>query len=1086
MEDIPVAEGDDMKPVEVKSMATIKQPKSKLSHDEALQVSLCCVCLMGIEEDNVMECDNCGVTIHEGCYGHPPTDPDDPATDLCWFCEPCVANIEPCCELCPDKGGVMKRTDTGKFCHMVCALYTSGVGFEDTTLLEPIITTDFPPSKWGSKKCDLCEDTRFSYTGLVVECEAGLCKSHFHITCAQKLGYLMETTSYDMKADPFFAYCKIHVDKDAARVKKKLYHKLADHVAAYKSLKRPASILQQLEIQRKAYAEKRKLLEVPAIMTERHPRALFGSSSAFAKLTRKAEIFGLDTNVVIVDDAVDMPSQRKKDVKPALSAEFSTQYVIRQTHIKTARARYDQLNLQIFSLKEEEHELQTKIPLIDKEIKAAGLEFEKARQQALSIWSLIAEVNKKQRVPKCILSAKKKHVSIKSIVPPSLLKNCKICSSHEDKEMMVDCDNCGNYFHFKCLNPPVTRSPKINKRWAWYCQKCNQKKDDQIHLPKSEYNKDEEGPSSKFGRSIKKPEVYTAAGHKDSSSSSDSSSDSSEEEVAVKRQATEEVRRPLLDNNKSSFYKNLEKGRHAIKKSDEVLKSLEEISPTQCKKCNKIEQCPDEMKMLACTHCDNHFHKMLACMHCDDHFHKECVNRTKLTSFYECINCIFKKPVYSQNDRSRLQEEWPGFVYEPRKPGRPPKSKDPTPHAEKVTETKKHRNIFDLKFRDKTVSPVKPVKQPVEDAPVADTKKITTTPTRHNNDLPVQTEDAKVSDQEMKTDDPSDAEGIVLYISAKNIEDGNSYSVSTAAGDAMVRESVNEADGGVSIEISADILHSGQEIVIKQSTLETGLKDHNKIIEDQVEKSITESVKQIYDPEESVAEPEKFFDAQADLPMDTEEAIEDTPVVDKLPELSSIPVVEDQSTPEILPVLTEPFLPEESHKPVEENVPLKETTKSPAKLFNSVLVSYASSDDSSEDAPPPAKPESHVTTEPNMMDFTQDKANFIEESGPAPDTTLNESFGEKSMAVNALLAMSQGNFSLVDTKKLLLELNDAKESQSPAPPPAPVFVPLPPPIITNYNPTTTPRVIPQDFYESMSRSDDRYQDIPDFEDADDV
>lgn len=47
-----------------------------------------------------------------------------------WFCEACSAGIEdPSCELCPNKGGIFKETDVGKWVHLVCALYVPGVAF---------------------------------------------------------------------------------------------------------------------------------------------------------------------------------------------------------------------------------------------------------------------------------------------------------------------------------------------------------------------------------------------------------------------------------------------------------------------------------------------------------------------------------------------------------------------------------------------------------------------------------------------------------------------------------------------------------------------------------------------------------------------------------------------------------------------------------------------------------------------------------------------------------------------------------------------------------------------------------------------
>jgi hypothetical protein len=44
----------------------------------------------------------------------------------------------PPCELCPVVGGPMKRTETGGFCHVLCALWLPEAGFADVVTREPI------------------------------------------------------------------------------------------------------------------------------------------------------------------------------------------------------------------------------------------------------------------------------------------------------------------------------------------------------------------------------------------------------------------------------------------------------------------------------------------------------------------------------------------------------------------------------------------------------------------------------------------------------------------------------------------------------------------------------------------------------------------------------------------------------------------------------------------------------------------------------------------------------------------------------------------------------------------------------------
>lgn len=89
---------------------------------------------------------------------------------------------DPICELCPNKGGIFKETDVGKWVHLVCALYVPGVAFGEVDKLTSVTLFEMPYSKWGTKTCGLCEDEKFARTGVCIGCDAGLCKTYFHVT----------------------------------------------------------------------------------------------------------------------------------------------------------------------------------------------------------------------------------------------------------------------------------------------------------------------------------------------------------------------------------------------------------------------------------------------------------------------------------------------------------------------------------------------------------------------------------------------------------------------------------------------------------------------------------------------------------------------------------------------------------------------------------------------------------------------------------------------------------------------------------------------------------------------------------------
>lgn len=147
---------------------------------------ICSICLSdeSLEIDEIVECDCCSITVHESCYGL--INPNDEIASLNsdassnttepWFCDACKANkslSELNCELCPKQGGIFKQTETGRWVHLVCALYINGVAFSNTQQLSGITLFEMNYERWGLKSCSLCEDERFARTGICICCDAG-------------------------------------------------------------------------------------------------------------------------------------------------------------------------------------------------------------------------------------------------------------------------------------------------------------------------------------------------------------------------------------------------------------------------------------------------------------------------------------------------------------------------------------------------------------------------------------------------------------------------------------------------------------------------------------------------------------------------------------------------------------------------------------------------------------------------------------------------------------------------------------------------------------------------------------------------
>lgn len=172
----------------------------------------CCVCLdeRGWNENPLVYCDGsgCNVAVHQACYGIVKV-PSGP-----WFCCKCrsqerVARVK--CELCPNKDGALKRTDTGGWAHVVCALYIPEVRFGDVGTMEPIIFSSIPHDRF-MKACFICEENgreSRSVNGACMSCHKTGCKLSFHVTCAQSRRQLCEEASVNGHVQ-YVGYCSQH------------------------------------------------------------------------------------------------------------------------------------------------------------------------------------------------------------------------------------------------------------------------------------------------------------------------------------------------------------------------------------------------------------------------------------------------------------------------------------------------------------------------------------------------------------------------------------------------------------------------------------------------------------------------------------------------------------------------------------------------------------------------------------------------------------------------------------------------------------------------------------------------------------
>ncbi|XP_061387311.1 PHD finger protein 14 [Musca vetustissima] len=355
---------------------------------------ICCVCLGDRSDDSneIVECDGCGVSVHEGCYGVSDNNSISSTNSTCstepWFCEACRAGVsEPTCELCPNKGGIYKETDVGKWVHLVCALYVPGVAFGEVDQLSCVTLFEMQYSKWGAKPCSLCDDARFSRTGVCIGCDAGMCKTYFHVTCAQAAGFLTEAHHEDTDAaDPFYAHCKVHSEKELIRKRKRNYHtfrmnmeekqrekalhKLDDPCPAQMRINRK---LQKYQVK---YTNHKQSRPEPWVPTQKMSRMITTSASACTRLLAKAKVMDVDVDLL---EEQDMQIQSITDIRkkwhiaPAFNVEFVAYYIDRISRTKELKEQLTEMMSRNSTLTKEQGQLRTEYDgLLDKnkELKA--------------------------------------------------------------------------------------------------------------------------------------------------------------------------------------------------------------------------------------------------------------------------------------------------------------------------------------------------------------------------------------------------------------------------------------------------------------------------------------------------------------------------------------------------------------------------------------------------------------------------------------------------------------------------------------------------------------------------------------------
>ncbi|ESN98625.1 hypothetical protein HELRODRAFT_188840 [Helobdella robusta] len=419
-----------------------------------IKVPICCVCLgdSNSSVNEIIECDGCYAPVHEGCFGvsdsQSVSSSDSSSSMEPWFCDACKAGVRPHCELCPNKGGIFKETDTGRWVHLLCALYTPGMAFGDVEKLNNVTLFEMPFAKWGAKG-------------------------------AQRAGYLNEASPDEEIADPYYAYCKQHADRNSTR------HHHRNWLALQSNLKQTAierelNTVEKSRMQRKllSHQSKYKLtksLKPPCwVPKEKVPKMLLSNAYVLKQLLRKAEILG------VTDDAGSVESRKKGYSAPAFNVDFISYYLERNEAIDSMRLKSGEMEKQKKELQREEKSLTAKYD--DLKLELAGLQSSsiQIQQKGLRLWDYIMFLSgKRLRIPESVsfrnlpMSSPANKDASKSAGTSGPLQCCASCMKQHDQHLLAKCDKCNSHYHLSCLDPPLSRMPKKTKLQGWHCSMCS-------------------------------------------------------------------------------------------------------------------------------------------------------------------------------------------------------------------------------------------------------------------------------------------------------------------------------------------------------------------------------------------------------------------------------------------------------------------------------------------------------------------------------------------------------------------------------------------------------------------------------------
>ena len=324
-------------------------------------------------------------------------------------------------------------------------------------------------------------------TGVCIECDAGMCKSYFHVSCAQEAGLLSEPSEDDH--EQFFGHCKAHSDREQIKRRKKNW---VTHQLSYRQ--RGAAILAEREADKvsepgmketPSQRNSRKLAESRArwqkskqkdhwMPTQKMSRLLLTSNTAIKKFQRKAELHEWNVEAMEEEEAnkqVVADIRKKWHVPPAWSVEFVAYYHDRAARIKEMQETLAEAVIINNQLKEQDEETCAQYRDLVAESETASESVTDLKKIYKVYKDLLVKFDPLSRALKSPGRSKTPIKQQQAVATPrpvrrltsatspavSGLKSCRLCGSSSDQHLLAHCDICKHSYHIHCLTPPLAK-----------------------------------------------------------------------------------------------------------------------------------------------------------------------------------------------------------------------------------------------------------------------------------------------------------------------------------------------------------------------------------------------------------------------------------------------------------------------------------------------------------------------------------------------------------------------------------------------------------------------------------------------------